>query len=375
MQIYIHIPFCKRKCLYCDFNSYANCSGELISGYLTALNREIELSANEFGKALKNKKITSVFIGGGTPSLLYADSVENLLENVQNRFESADGAEVTIEANPESLTEEKIIAYKRAGVNRLSMGIQSLYDDNLQAIGRIHDVPTAKSAIELARKHFDNLSCDLMIGLPYDTKERVKQEVETLASVVDHLSVYQLILEEGTPLERLVNEGKISLPSDDEVADLMNVAVETLKNFGFERYEVSNFAKNGKISRHNFGYWTREEYIGLGAGAASYLKLAEEVRFSNCENLQEYIENVESAADYFAIPRAEFDKLDEQAIKNERIMLGLRTNVGVEKSLISAYAFEKYAKYFEYAGDNVRLNDEGFAVMNTILVNIMDFSD
>ncbi|MBO4381222.1 MAG: radical SAM family heme chaperone HemW [Clostridia bacterium] len=376
MQIYIHIPFCKRKCLYCDFNSYANCAKELIFGYLTALNREIELAGNEFGRGGKNQKITSIFIGGGTPSLLDAQQIESLLENAKNHFEIDENAEITIEANPESLTEEKLVAYRHAGINRLSMGVQSLYDDNLQAIGRIHDVETAKNAINIAREHFDNLSCDLMIGLPFDTPNRVKEEVDELAETLDHISVYQLILEEGTPLESLVNEGKIALPNDDEVADLMSVAVKTLRENGFDRYEVSNFARHNKFSRHNMGYWTREQYLGIGAGAASFLKLADkskEIRFSSSKSLEKYIKDVGGASDYFDVSREEFEELTKDDIFDEKIMLGLRTSKGVEKSLLNDDCLAKYSKYFVENGENVSLNDQGFAIMNTILVDLMRF--
>ncbi|MBR4800666.1 MAG: radical SAM family heme chaperone HemW [Clostridia bacterium] len=376
MEIYVHIPFCKRKCLYCDFNSYVNADG-LIFGYLTALNREIALASDSFLKLEKNKKITSVFIGGGTPSLLPANCIEALIENVKNSFTVDDDAEITIEANPESLTEEKLAIYKRAGINRLSIGVQSLFDDNLKAIGRIHDAKTAQNAVALAKKYFDNISCDLMIGLPYDTKARVCEEVEKIAEAVDHLSVYQLILEEGTPLDLLVEEGKITLPADDEVADLMDAAVKTLRENGFSRYEVSNFARDGKISRHNLGYWTREEYLGFGAGASTFLKMSgqtpydAEVRYSSANSIEKYVENVNGAEDYFDIPRENVEKLDDDAIVDERIMLGLRTAYGIEKKLLPISALEKYQRYFLIEGDKVRLTDEGFAIMNSVLVDVM----
>ena len=381
MEIYIHVPFCKRKCLYCDFNSYPNCDKELFSCYLTALNHEIELAGKAFETVEKKRRITSVFIGGGTPSLLDKDDINCILQNVKNHFEIEDGAEITIEANPESLTEEKLSAYKGAGINRLSIGVQSLYDDNLQAIGRIHDVKTAISAISLARKYFENLSCDLMIGLPYDTTERVQKEIETLAPIVDHMSVYQLIVEEGTPLEKLVESGKVKIPTDDETVDLMHTAVQTLSNFGYVRYEVSNFAKNGKYSRHNFGYWTREEYIGLGAGASSYLRLVgkgsygktDEVRFSSKKSIQEYADSVMNADDFFAVQRAEWENLTSIAVNDEKIMLGLRTIKGVEKSILPKSAYKKYSKYFVEDGERVHLTDEGFDIMNTILVDLMSF--
>ncbi|MBO4554903.1 MAG: radical SAM family heme chaperone HemW [Clostridia bacterium] len=382
MQIYIHIPFCKKKCLYCDFNSYANCSGELIFGYLTSLNKEIELASKHFGKDGSNEKITSVFIGGGTPSLLDAKHVEKLLENVKNHFDLTEDAEITIEANPESLTEEKLVLYKRAGVNRLSVGVQSLSDENLKAIGRIHDKKTALDALNTAKKYFENISCDLMIGFPFDSVELVKEEVEELAKIVCHLSCYTLILEEETPLEKLVREGKVKLPSDDETIDLLNVAVETLKEYGFERYEVSNFAKGEHFSKHNFGYWTREEYLGFGAGAYSYLKAREnsalldcETRFSSVSGVEEYAKTVESADDYFDIARENVEKLDDDAIFDEKIMLGLRTSYGVDENLIAKSALEKYARYFVKKDGRVALSDDGFAVMNTILVDLMRLKD
>jgi len=380
MQIYIHIPFCKQKCRYCDFNSYANCSDELIFDYLKRLNREIDLAGNRFGKRGENTLVTSIFIGGGTPSLIDENEIKNLLENINNDFEIAQGAEITIEANPESLTEKKLSAYKSASVNRLSMGVQSLSDDNLKAIGRIHDKKTALERLKLAKSYFENLSCDLMIGLPFDTPELVKEEVETLIKSVEHLSCYQLILEEGTPLEKLVREGKISLPSDDEVVDLMNVVVDVLRTHGFERYEVSNFAKNGRFSRHNFGYWTREEYLGLGAGASTYLKarkdennLALDTRFSSKNGIEEYVKSVDIVNDYFEIERENVEKLSQDEIYDEKIMLGLRTSFGVERELIDEKYLEMYAKYFVQKGDRVALNDDGLSVMNAILVDLMRF--
>lgn len=379
MELYLHIPFCKRKCLYCDFNSYANCSHELIFGYLTALNRELELAGKEFWTSGKPLELTSVFIGGGTPSLLEKEELESVVKAVKNNFDFADDFEFTIEANPESLTEEKLALYRSLGINRLSVGVQSLYDDNLQAIGRIHDVKTALEKIKLARRYFDNLSCDLMIGLPFDTKERVREEVATLANIVDHISVYQLILEEGTPLESLVKIGKIVLPNDDETIDLFDAALNVLKNLGFCRYEVSNFAKDGKYSRHNFGYWMRDEYLGIGAGAASFLKrknpFGEQVRFSSFAPIEKYIESVEGANDYYSVKRESVQSLDASAVRDEEIMLGLRTSYGVKESIVGEDILAKYAEYFVFNGDRVHLTDGGLAIMNTILVDAMSFED
>ncbi|MBQ9276361.1 MAG: hypothetical protein IJ226_02060, partial [Clostridia bacterium] len=217
-------------------------------------------------------------------------------------------------------------------------------------------------------------------GLPNDTTHRVLEEIEYLAPLVSHMSVYQLIVEEGTPLEKLVESGKVKIPTDDETIDLMHTAVETLTKLGFFRYEVSNFAKENKYSRHNFGYWTREEYIGLGAGASSYLRLEDdekgigrEVRFSSKKSISDYINSLNNANDFFAVEREDFCELSQNEINDEKIMLGLRTTKGVEKSILQKTAFEKYSKYFAEDGERVHLTDEGFDVMNTILVDLMSF--
>ena len=376
MQIYIHIPFCKKKCLYCDFNSYANCSHELILRYLNGLNREIKLAGKVYGK----DEITSIFIGGGTPSLLDENEIKSVFDTIKNHFKISYDAEITIEANPESFTEGKAVAFKSYGVNRLSLGVQSLDDNNLRAVGRIHDVATAKSAIKLAREYFDNISCDLIVGLPFDTKASVENEVKELVGIVDHISVYQLILEEGTPLEKLVKEGKITLPDDDETIDLFDIANKTLKSIGFERYEVSNFAKCGKYSHHNFGYWTREEYLGIGAGASTFLKpraglpLENEIRYSSAEGIEDYIRDVEAASEYFDIQRYNVEHLDGDAINDEQIMLGLRTCKGVDRALLSPQIIDKYSDYLEEEGSKVHLNDKGFNIMNTILVDALSLN-
>ena len=233
----------------------------MIFGYLTALNREIELAVKSYGKHGTNDTITSIFIGGGTPSLLPADSIKTIIRTIQNEFSVAEDAEITIEANPESLIEEKVIAYKSCGINRLSIGVQSLSDENLQAIGRIHDVKTALNAIDIARKHFDNLSCDLIVGLPYDTESSVKAEVDKLASTVDHLSVYQLIVEEGTPLERMVNMGEMSLPDDDKTIDLFETAAQLLINYGFSMLSVYKKYLNNYMIKEIFIRENIKDYI------------------------------------------------------------------------------------------------------------------
>ncbi len=375
MQLYLHIPFCKSKCAYCDFNSYACHDQAVILRYLTALNQEITLAGKRFADA----KIDTVYIGGGTPSALDERQIASVFENLENAFDLSAVKEFSIECNPESITDEKLAVYKQHGVRRVSIGVQSLSDDNLKAIGRLHTAKVALDKIRLAKEYFDNVSCDLIVGLPFDTEDVIREEVQTLCPVVDHISMYELSVEKGTRLERMIQNGKIALPSDDDTQSLFDVAFDTAKQCGFERYEVSNFAKRGKISLHNFGYWTREEYLGLGAGAHSLVKtldgktlLEHETRYANLSPLDDYINAVENVSDYKDIARESVEKLTQKDVTNEKIMLGLRTVKGVEKSLLHNVP-DRLTAFFEDADESrVRLTRDGVAVMNSILVEILE---
>lgn len=375
MQLYLHIPFCKSKCAYCDFNSYACHDQAVILRYLTALNQEITLAGKRFAHA----KIDTVYIGGGTPSALDERQITSVFESLENAFDLSCVKEYSIECNPESITDEKLAVYKQHGVRRVSIGVQSLSDNNLKAIGRLHTAKVALDKIRLAKEYFDNVSCDLIVGLPFDTEDVIREEVQTLCPVVDHISMYELSVEKGTRLERMIQNGKIALPSDDDTQSLFDIAFDTAKQCGFERYEVSNFAKRGKISLHNFGYWTREEYLGLGAGAHSLVKtsdgktlLERETRYANLSPLDDYINAVENVSDYKDIARESVEKLTQRDVTNEKIMLGLRTVKGVEKSLLRNLP-DNLSAFFEDADQSrVRLTRDGVAVMNSILVEILE---
>ena len=249
----------------------------------------------------------------------------------------------------------------------------------MKAIGRLHTAKVALDKIKLAKEYFDNVSCDLIVGLPFGTEDGIREEVQTLCPVVDHISMYELSVEKGTRLERMIQNGKIALPSDDDTQSLFDVAFDTAKECGFERYEVSNFAKRGKISLHNFGYWTREEYLGLGAGAHSLVKtsdgktlLERETRYANLSALGDYIDAVENVSDYKDIARASVETLTQKDVTNEKIMLGLRTVKGVEKSLLRNLP-DNLSAFFEDAEESrVRLTRDGVAVMNSILVEILE---
>ncbi len=374
MQLYLHIPFCKSKCAYCDFNSYACKDEALILRYLTALNHEISLAGKRFAKA----KIDTVYIGGGTPSALDENKISSVFNALENSFDLSFVKEFSIECNPESITAEKLALYKKHGVNRISIGVQSLADENLKVIGRLHDANTAIEKIKLAKDFFDNISCDLIIGLPFDTIDGVREEVRALCPLVEHISMYELSVEKGTRLERMLQNGKVTLPSDDDTQSLFDAAFDEAEKSGFKRYEVSNFAKNDKISLHNFGYWTREEYLGLGAGAHSLVKtidgerkLASETRYANFSILDEYCAAVEEKDDYKDIVRESVETLTEKDVKNETVMLGLRTHTGINKDLLGEID-DRLSVFFEEQDGKVRLTRDGVAVMNSILVEILD---
>lgn len=374
MEIYIHLPFCKAKCKYCDFNSYAGADDATMFSYLAALRREIGFAGEQFGKA----EIETVYIGGGTPSMLDAAKISGIVSALDKAFDLSKMKEFTIECNPESLTEEKLIAYRQAGINRISLGVQSLSDRNLKNIGRLHDAKSAIDKALMAAEHFDNVSCDVIIGLPYDSEKSVIDELDVLAPIVKHISVYQLTLEKNTPLYERVSEGLTILPDDDEVADMQVAAIDTLRRNGFERYEVSNFARKGYESKHNMGYWTGEEYLGIGAGAHSFIKtedgakqLANAIRFASPKDINAYIAGINCSDAFMNVPRMEMNVLTADDLRYERVMLGLRTKRGVERELIDGKITDDIRKFFVSDGNMLSLSDEGMAVMNSLLIRIL----
>lgn len=374
MQIYIHLPFCKSKCQYCDFNSYACESDATIFSYLSALNRELRYAGKKFVKA----KISTIYIGGGTPSMLDSKQISSIVKNLRDNFDLTALEEFTIEANPESIDEEKLKAYRYLGIDRISIGVQSLDDRNLKSMGRLHTASEAVEKIELANRYFDNVSCDLIIGLPYDTKEGIEREINTLSPLVKHISMYELSIEEGTPLAKRVSEGRIILPDDDEVADMFDGAIDKAETQGLFRYEVSNFARDGYLSKHNYGYWTREEYIGIGAGAHSFVKsadgekvMANPIRFASPKDVNAYIAGINCVDSFDDVPRVEMNVLDKDDEEKEEIMLGLRTMRGVKRSLIEGRIPNDLRRFFKFDGECASLTREGISVMNSILVRVL----
>jgi len=345
LGIYLHIPFCVRKCLYCDFLSMT-ADAKTAAAYVNALCRQIQAEAPGFGQY----RVNSIFLGGGTPSLLNGDQLTRILQTVYDCFEVEADAEITMESNPGTLNEEKLTAYRKAGVNRLSMGLQSADDQQLKSLGRVHTWKDFQENYQAARKAgFSNINVDLMSALPGQSAENWLETLEKVAMLApEHISAYSLIIEEGTPFYDRYGADGDTLTSvypplpDEEEERLMYVQTEALlQKYGYHRYEISNYAKTGRECRHNVGNWNRTEYLGFGIGAASLVK---EHRFRVISSLQEYLRIMEewdsSAADKsdegpeqirFRIPQLyeEIRALQVCEQMEEFMFLGLRLTQGI----------------------------------------------
>lgn len=318
LELYFHIPFCRKKCLYCDFLS-APGSEETKGAYMEALRRETAQAAAELGGYL----VTSVFIGGGTPSVVSSEEIGKLLEEVRTDYHQDPEAEITIEVNPGTVDYEKLRSYREAGINRLSIGLQSANDKMLQTIGRIHTwqqfLDTYQTAVAVG---FTNINVDVMTGLPGQSREDCENTLKKVLKLdpkPKHISAYSLILEEGTELKRLCEQGDLVLPDEDEDRLMYELTGKLLSAAGYHRYEISNYALEGYECRHNTGYWKRVDYRGFGIGAAS---LVDNVRFRNGEELSQYLRDPGSV-------REEFHQLSKQEQMEEFMFLGLRLTEGV----------------------------------------------
>lgn len=289
--IYIHIPFCQKKCSYCDFISFAGCEDK-INQYIEALKKEIKnfLKQNE---EFNNKfEINTIYLGGGTPSFIESKYIKEILNIIKNSFKIKNDVEITIEINPGTVNENKIKDYVEIGVNRVSLGLQSTHNRILKEIGRIHSFEDFLFTYKLIRKNgINNINIDLMLGLPNQSIEEFKESVNKIIELQpEHISVYSLILEEGTPMYKLYDENKLNIPSEEMERQMYWYAKKTLENNSYIHYEISNFSKKGFESKHNLNCWKQEEYIGFGLAAHSYM---EGKRYCNIKNLENYIINIE----------------------------------------------------------------------------------
>ncbi len=331
LELYIHIPFCVKKCAYCDFLS-GPASNQQIEEYVQALIEEIRY----YKEFAKNYEVSTVFWGGGTPSLLTGEQMKALMETLGQTFFIRQNAEITMEANPGTVTVEKLLACQKAGINRISFGLQSVNNEELKMLGRIHTYEEFLESYEAARKAgFQNINVDLISAIPKQTVSSWEQTLQTIISLQpEHISAYSLIVEEGTPFAKLYGEGcelEHLLPSEEEERRMYERTEELLQEAGYHRYEISNYAKEGDECQHNLGYWERKEYLGLGLGASS---LIEETRFHNTDEMEEYLRDANNPI----LLRREQEKLDRQEQMEEFVFLGLRKIRGIQE--------EKFAEMF-----------------------------
>ncbi|MDI6601691.1 MAG: radical SAM family heme chaperone HemW [Thermoanaerobacteraceae bacterium] len=371
--LYVHIPFCKRKCLYCDFNSYPS-KEYLIDNYIDAVLKEAVYYNGEV------RNITTVFIGGGTPTVLSPGQLSRLINGIVYTFEIRDNVEITIEANPGTLDKEKLSVLRQAGVNRLSLGVQSMDDRLLKKLGRIHSVQDFVENFEEARYlGFDNINVDLMFGLPGQAMEDWTDTINKILTLnPEHISCYGLMIEEDTPYYKLYKKGELLLPDDDTEREMYWKAVKMLESHGYIHYEISNFAKRDYECRHNLKYWKDKQYIGLGAGAHSYYK---GYRYANELFPEKYIEAIDSGNRAF-VQKEYIDKkseMEEYVFMGLRLMEGIKiedfeNRFGVSPYNIYGESIDKLIKLglIELQEDMIYLTERGIDLSNQVFMEFMD---
>ncbi len=372
--LYIHIPFCMQKCNYCDFNSF-KVTKEEKNRYLKNLIKEMKL----YSEKLKEKDFTTLFLGGGTPTILSEEELEYVFKNIYECFNIKKDAEISIESNPGTLNRKKLTQLKNMGVNRISIGLQAFQEKHLKYLGRVHTYEDFEQNFKDAKEvGFENINVDLMFSLPNQNFEEWKETLEKVVSLEPtHISAYSLIIEEGTVFGELHEKGELKLLEEEIDLKMYYYTREYLQNNNYEQYEISNYAKKGYECRHNILYWECRAYLGLGPGAHSYL---EGVRFSNISSLEGYFKNLEENS----LPIKEKQKLNVKEKMEEKIFLGLRMNKGID--------FEKFYQEFhihfmkvykdvveklkeegllEYDKNRIYLTHKGIDVSNKVFVEFL----
>lgn len=351
--IYIHIPFCKQACHYCDFHFSTSMKkkGEMV----LALAKEMQLRKSEF----ENETVETIYFGGGTPSVLSISELRFLIDTVYANFKVAENPEITLEANPDDLSEEQMAAFANNKINRLSIGIQSFLEADLQMMNRAHNAEEAKKSLEIATRYFDNISIDLIYGIPGMSNEIWKQNIQTALSYgIPHISSYALTVEPKTTLKKLIQTGKISEPKDEVAQEHFMILVDMLQENGFVHYELSNFGKENYFSRNNSAYWLGKKYIGIGPSAHSYDGIS---RSWNIANNSIYLKEIEHGN----LP-SEMEILSETDRYNEYIMTGLRTIWGVSLERIEKEFGKNRLQYLLNQSEKF-LSDGLLAIEDTIL--------
>ena len=376
LGIYIHIPFCKQKCKYCDFISYSN-KEEKIKEYIKALQKEIQIKLKKYQKEYL---VDTIYLGGGTPSYIEPEKIEDIIKTVKNIIQMKENVEITIEVNPGTVTKRKLEIYKNVGINRLSIGLQTTNHERLKQIGRIHTYEMFLETYQMAKEvGFTNINVDLMIGLPKQRLKEIETDLENILLLQpNHISIYSLIVEEGTVLEKELREGKLILPEEDLEREMYWKVKEILEKNEYEHYEISNFAKKGYQSKHNWNCWNQKEYLGFGIAAHSYMN---NIRYSNIDNLQEYIEQMQYAEKIEDLKKIE--QIQEVQNKEEKqkeyMLLGLRKLKGISiqefKKIFLENPIYLYLKeldklvkeeLIEVDLDSIRLSNRGLDLANLV---------
>lgn len=367
LELYIHIPFCVKKCKYCDFLS-VSCNKELRESYVESLCRKIR-AYQELAKAYH---VVSIFLGGGTPSILENAQTKEIFAAIYETFQVDTDAEITTELNPGTVTEEKLKIYKEVGINRLSIGLQSVNNKELHMLGRIHTYEEFKETYELARKiGFENINIDLISAIPEQTVESWAETLRTVAELKpEHISAYSLIIEEGTPFYEIYGEDRNGLPDEDTERKMYQDTKDILKEYGYQRYEISNYAKDGFQCQHNLGYWNRRDYLGIGLGAASLL---DNQRWTEITELREYI-MIDGNC------KKNLEQLEITAQMEEFMFLGLRKMEGVSKEEFRLQFNQEIEEVYsdvinkmlklellEVSGDYIRLTEKGIDISNYVM--------
>ncbi|MBQ8749598.1 MAG: radical SAM family heme chaperone HemW [Clostridia bacterium] len=370
LALYLHIPFCEKKCNYCSFVSFCG-KAEKFDEYISCVIYELQIRKEN------NAVLRTIYIGGGTPSLLSDKQMEKLLTAIYQNYEVLKDAEITIEVNPNSITKEKLIAYKMLGINRISVGVQSLNNKRLQQLGRLHTSSQVIEKLELIKScGFTNISVDLIIGLPNQTIFEIKRAIKKLSKYATHFSIYSLSIEENTPFYDMFNKGELKLPNEKKSAKFYLMAVTALKKLGFERYEVSNFALDGYKSKHNKTYWEMQDYLGIGLASHSFIG---NERIANTEDLDVYLNNLKHFKPAFVK-----EKLSKKELMEETIMLNLRESEGLNlekfkndfqidliKQKKNEIALLKQLELIEINDNHLKVTDKGILVLNQIIIRLI----
>ena len=379
LGLYIHIPFCVSKCNYCDFNSY-KMDQNLKTRYLEDLKIEMDFYKNELQEDNNIKEITSIFIGGGTPSILTSNEIKELMISIKERFNIKQDAEITMECNPGTLTIDKLKVMKESGINRLSIGLQAVQNYHLNAIGRIHTYEVfEKNYKEALNIGFKNINIDLMYALPNQKLEEWKESLQKIVALnPTHISAYSLILEEGTKLHDMYQNNEFEIIDEDTDIEMYNYTINYLKENGYNQYEISNYSKDGYECKHNIVYWNCDNYIGVGAGASGFIG---DIRYSNVEGLDEYHNKILSNEK--PIENIEVLSIDDKI--QEKIFMGLRMNNGIKfidfKKQFDIDFEEKYKEKIKVLEENklinkdeygIRLTQKGREISNSVFIEFLD---